>query len=173
MLIEANAFMESHEQSQDLWRSFTQKNFNHLVGSFPSADCWAGEFALGNTVDLQHLVLLSPSEVRNTPVLFIHNEDPSETYDSPSNSATLTLNDIGNKLAYFPALDPNDAHPPCIILHRRTHYTILHSSDHSTFNTLAALVPVENIRRYIQPIDTTLNPFIALLGLHTPCSHLG
>ena len=173
MLIEANTFMESHEQSQDLWRSFTQKHFNHLAGSFPSAHCWAGEFFLGNTVDLQHLILLSPTEIRNTPLLFIHNEDPKETYDSPSSSATLTLAGIGNKLAYFPALDPKDAHPPCIILHRSSHYTILHPSDHLTFNTLAAHVPAQNIQHYIQRIDTPLNPFIALIGLHTPCSHLG
>jgi hypothetical protein len=168
LLQESNTFMTTHQQSQSIWTSLIPF-FNHLAASFPESNEWAGTFNLGNIVDIQHTALLSPSEIRHTPLLFIHDS-------SRDNHALINNRDGINEFAYFPAIfsSTQKPNPPHIILHQNNHFTILRPTQPNTFHLLTAYLRSPSHLNYLTQHNTFPQPpFSKLIALHTPCSRLG
>ncbi len=176
LLRDANAML-SDERLANTWRTFVNseqisdnyknQDYLHLVASFPQSSSWAGSFALNTILDIDIISLLSPTEIRNTPILIFQDQ-------SSTSNVVLSLPKASNSFAYFPPLDPATINRPVLILQRSHHYTILRPTNpNSVTDLIASLCPCPRHRHPIRQNPRDAISFIELINAHSRCDDIG
>ena len=161
-----NRLYDQHKALQKQWRKFTKHRLD-LFSSFPSAANgeWAGSYLTGQPVDFAHLSLLSPSEVRASPIIIVRD-------CSHLTELRISREALGNHIAYLPANTP-DASPPIFLRHKAQHFTLLRPSDGASaahiLATIASMLPPQCVFPYINDHDRPDNLMAHLVNVTTAC----
>ena len=139
-----------HEELQSEWDVFCLER-NYLLSSFPaprldrSSIEWAGGWIPGRVPEVANLNLLSPLEVRESPLLVVMD-------DSNITSLSVSTQDMRDRFVYFPPINSDSQRQPIILRLRSRHYTVLRPTSCTladVFSTVLPKLPPTNFHRHI------------------------
>jgi hypothetical protein len=153
MIAQVDSLIHHRPAAAKPWLEFVDlRERRHLAAafSFGSQTSWAGSYKPGELFDNLCMLTLTPSEIRNTPIIIF-------TDDSISTSIIIKESHIHNHIIVFPPAH-YPAREPLFLLHRVTHFTVLRSTN-----------PSDNSRYY-----SLIEQLIPPLGrwTHLPTDHL-
>jgi hypothetical protein len=159
-----NALYNKHGELQTQWQLRTAARPS-LASVFPAdtGGQWAGTHRTGRIIDMMHLLLLAPSEIRNSPLLVIRD-------DGSKSEINIPQEEIANHIAYFPAA-LNLPLAPIFLRFKGNHYTLLRPAQantaHDILSGITEMLPIGAVHSYIQiDPDNSMANLLSIASSH-------
>jgi hypothetical protein len=151
MIADIDAVFQQRPSAADPWHEYVDcDGRRHLAEAFTFGldQHWAANYTAGQLFDCFYLLALTPTEVRNTPIVIISD-------DSAFTKITIKDSLIDNCVLLFPPACPTAKNPPLFLLHRSNHFTVLKAPN-----------PLDN-ERYFDTLKQLINPLAIRTHLPT------